>query len=112
MSYWPVSYNIRPLTGLHSGSNYLRQIRFDKGVDGLRTDVAHALFKADGLPDAPSESPVVDGLHSNPLVSDHEEVHEVYRRWRRLAEKYQPHRLLVGEVNLEPARATAVDKPN
>ena len=23
---------------------------FDKGVDGLRIDVAHALFKADGLP--------------------------------------------------------------
>nr|WP_217509232.1 alpha-amylase family glycosyl hydrolase [Pseudarthrobacter sp. C4D7] len=78
---------------------------FDKGVDGLRIDVAHALFKADGLPDAPSESPVVDGLRSNPLVSDQEEVHEVYRRWRRLAEKYQPHRLLVGEVNLEPSRA-------
>ncbi|MDQ0827034.1 alpha-glucosidase [Arthrobacter sp. B2I5] len=78
---------------------------FDKGVDGLRIDVAHALFKADGMPDAASASPVVDGLRSNPLVSDQEEVHEVYRRWRRLAEKYQPHRLLVGEVNLEPARA-------
>ncbi|MFP5313050.1 MAG: alpha-amylase family glycosyl hydrolase, partial [Actinomycetes bacterium] len=78
---------------------------FDKGVDGLRIDVAHALFKADGLPDAPSESPVVDGLRSNPLVSDQEEVHQVYRRWRRLAETYQPSRLLVGEVNLEPARA-------
>ena len=78
---------------------------FDKGVDGLRIDVAHALFKADGLPDAPSATAVVDGLRSNPLVSDQEEVHEVYRRWRTLAEKYQPHRLLVGEVNLEPARA-------
>jgi alpha-glucosidase len=78
---------------------------FDKGVDGLRIDVAHALFKADGLPDAPSAAAVVDGLRSNPLVSDQEEVHEVYRRWRRIAEKYQPHRLLVGEVNLEPARA-------
>ncbi|MDE8669849.1 alpha-amylase family glycosyl hydrolase [Pseudarthrobacter sp. H3Y2-7] len=78
---------------------------FDKGVDGLRIDVAHALFKADGLPDAPSATDVVDGLRSNPLVSDQEDVHEVYRRWRRLAEKYQPHRLLVGEVNLEPSRA-------
>ncbi len=78
---------------------------FDKGVDGLRIDVAHALFKADGLPDSPSEGGVVDGLRSNPQVSDQEEVHEVYRRWRTLAEKYQPHRLLVGEVNLEPARA-------
>ena len=78
---------------------------FDKGVDGLRIDVAHALFKADGLPDSPSAGAVVDGLRSNPQVSDQEEVHEVYRRWRILAEKYEPHRLLVGEVNLEPARA-------
>ncbi|MCY1675699.1 alpha-amylase family glycosyl hydrolase [Pseudarthrobacter sp. SL88] len=78
---------------------------FDKGVDGLRIDVAHGLFKADGLPDAPSAHAVVDGLRANPLVSDQEDVHEVYRRWRRLAEKYQPRRLLVGEVNLEPARA-------
>ncbi|AXJ10212.1 alpha-amylase family glycosyl hydrolase [Arthrobacter sp. PM3] len=78
---------------------------FDKGVDGLRIDVAHALFKADGLPDSPSEGGVVDGLRSNPQVSDQEDVHGVYRRWRTLAEKYEPHRLLVGEVNLEPARA-------
>ena len=78
---------------------------FDKGVDGLRIDVAHALFKAEGLPDSPSEGGVVDGLRSNPQVSDQEDVHEVYRRWRTLAEKYEPHRLLVGEVNLEPARA-------
>ncbi|MEO3932290.1 alpha-amylase family glycosyl hydrolase [Micrococcaceae bacterium Sec7.4] len=78
---------------------------FDKGVDGLRIDVAHALFKAEGLPDSPSTGGVVDGLRSNPQVSDQEEVHEVYRRWRTLAEKYEPHRLLVGEVNLEPARA-------
>lgn len=78
---------------------------FDKGVDGLRIDVAHALFKAEGLPDSPSAGGVVDGLRSNPQVSDQEEVHEVYRRWRTLAEMYEPHRLLVGEVNLEPARA-------
>lgn len=78
---------------------------FDKGVDGLRIDVAHALFKADGLPDSPSTGGVVDGLRSNPQVSDQEDVHEVYRRWRTLADKYEPHRLLVGEVNLEPARA-------
>ena len=78
---------------------------FDRGVDGLRIDVAHALFKAEGLPDSPSEGGVVDGLRSNPQVSDQEEVHDVYRRWRALAENYEPHRLLVGEVNLEPARA-------
>lgn len=85
---------------------------FDKGVDGLRIDVAHALFKAEGLPDSPSARGVVDGLRSNPQVSDQEEVHEVYRRWRTLAEKYEPHRLLVGEVNLEPARAARYTRPD
>ncbi|MBD8042625.1 alpha-amylase [Arthrobacter sp. Sa2BUA2] len=78
---------------------------FDKGVDGLRIDVAHALFKADGLPDAAGTDAVVDGLRSNPQVSDQEDVHEVYRRWRRLAETYTPERILVGEVNLAPDRA-------
>lgn len=78
---------------------------FDKGVDGLRIDVAHALFKADGLPDTASTDGVVNGLRSNPQVSDQEEVHEVYRRWRRLAGSYSPERILVGEVNLAPARA-------
>lgn len=85
---------------------------FDKGVDGLRIDVAHALFKAEGLPDSPSTGGVVDGLRSNPQASDQEEVHEVYRRWRTLAEKYEPHRLLVGEVNLEPARAARYTRPD
>ena len=54
---------------------------------------------------------VVDGLRSNPQVSDQEDVHEVYRRWRTLAEKYEPHRLLVGEVNLDPARAARYTRP-
>ncbi|MEV7605122.1 hypothetical protein AB0N65_06750 [Paenarthrobacter sp. NPDC089322] len=72
--------------------------------DGLRIDVANALFQAEGLPDAPSAFAVVDGLRSNPLVSDQDEVHEVYRRWRRIAEKYEPQRVLVGEVGLKPDR--------
>ncbi|PPB48062.1 alpha-amylase [Arthrobacter pityocampae] len=78
---------------------------FDRGVDGLRIDVAHALFKAEGLPDSASSPAVVDGLRSNPQVSDQEEVHEVYRRWRRLAASYSSERVLVGEVNLDPHRA-------
>ena len=41
----------------------------------------------------------------NPLACDQEEVHEVYRRWRRLADAYAGPGALVGEVNLDPARA-------
>jgi alpha-glucosidase len=78
---------------------------FDRGVDGIRIDVAHGLFKAPGLPDSLSVPTIIDGLRSNPLAMDQEPVHEVYRRWRRLADGYSPARLLVGEVNLEPERA-------
>ncbi|MGW9405098.1 alpha-amylase family glycosyl hydrolase [Arthrobacter sp. NPDC055585] len=85
---------------------------FDKGVDGLRIDVAHALFKAEGLPDTDATGGVVNGLRSNPQVSDQEDVHEVYRRWRRLADSYASEPILVGEVNLEPDRAARYTRPD
>ncbi|WP_010203565.1 alpha-amylase family glycosyl hydrolase [Salinibacterium sp. PAMC 21357] len=78
---------------------------FDRGVDGIRVDVAHGLYKAAGMPDSPTVPAVIDGLRSNPLAMDQEPVHEVYRSWRRIAEEYSPARLLVGEVNLEPERS-------
>ncbi|MET0933442.1 MAG: alpha-amylase family glycosyl hydrolase [Mycetocola sp.] len=85
---------------------------FDRGADGIRIDVAHGLFKAEGMPDAPNVPTVIDGLRSNPLVADQEPVHDVYRRWRRLADEYEPARLLVGEVNLEPDRAARFTRPD
>jgi alpha-glucosidase len=87
---------------------------FDRGVDGLRIDVAHGLFKAEGLPDVDGSVTVPRmRLRDNPLACDREEVHEVYRRWRALAEAYSPSRVLIGEVNLASARVaryTRVDE--
>jgi len=85
---------------------------FDRGVDGIRVDVAHGLFKAPGLPDSLVVPAVIDGLRSNPLAMDQEPVHEVYRRWRRIARSYDQERLLVGEVNLEPHRAGRYTRPD
>ncbi|WP_210505781.1 alpha-amylase family glycosyl hydrolase [Naasia sp. SYSU D00057] len=85
---------------------------FERGADGVRIDVAHGLYKAEGLPDSPVVPTVIDGLRSNPLVMDQEPVHDVYRRWRRIAEEYDPPRLLVGEVNLEPERAGRYTRPD
>ncbi|WP_104191113.1 alpha-amylase family glycosyl hydrolase [Cryobacterium sp. Y82] len=85
---------------------------FDRGVDGIRIDVAHGLFKAEGLPDTETVPTVIDGLRSNPLAMDQEPVHEVYRRWRALADSYDEPRLLVGEVNLEPERAGRYTRPD
>lgn len=74
---------------------------FDRGVDGLRIDVAHGLVKAEGLPDLEDPQGVEPmRLRGNTLASDQPEVHEIYRRWRRTADSYDPPRVLIGEVNL------------
>ncbi len=79
---------------------------FDRGVDGLRIDVAHGLCKAEGLPDVAELQAVQPmRLRSNPLACDREEVHAIHRRWRAIADAYQPPRALIGEVNLAPERA-------
>lgn len=69
-------------------------IRFwlDRGVDGLRIDVAHGLVKAAGLPDW--EGPV----DYNPHMWNQPGVHAIHQRWRRLVADYDPDRVIVGEV--------------
>ncbi|BBH70926.1 alpha-glucosidase [Actinoplanes sp. OR16] len=85
---------------------------FDLGVDGMRVDVAYGLFKAPGLPPLPSDvTPSPGRLRSNPLACDQPETPEVYRRWREIADEYDPPRVLIGEVNLEPARAARYTGP-
>ncbi|PVU82709.1 alpha-glucosidase [Cellulomonas sp. WB94] len=64
---------------------------FDRGVDGFRVDVAHGLVKQDGLPDwngAPGTS--------NEFMWNQPGVHDVYRRWRKIADEYGA--CFVGEV--------------
>jgi alpha-glucosidase len=68
---------------------------FDRGVDGFRIDVAHGLSKDAALPDLkpnvldPHTASDMSGGH----VIDHphwdrDEVHDVYRSWRRVADSY------------------------
>jgi alpha-glucosidase len=72
---------------------------FELGVDGFRIDVAHGLAKADGLPDVgsiawpPVTSEVVDHPHW-----DRDEVHDIYRSWRSLADAYDDPRVFVAEA--------------
>ena len=64
---------------------------FDRGCDGVRIDVAHGLVKAPGLPDlSPAELAAArpGRLRAIPPACDREEVHEVYRRWRAVADSY------------------------
>ena len=73
---------------------------FDRGVDGFRIDVAYAMVKHADLPDA--EDPT-----SNPHMWNQPGVHEIFARWRLIAESYDRDLTLVGEVWLPSAEAAA-----
>ncbi len=96
---------------------------FDRGVDGFRIDVAHSLVKQEGLPEAESmewpRQPVeVDGeLRRAPWQPhphwDRDEVHDIYRAWRRLADSYDPPRVFVAEAWVdEPERLARYLRPD
>src|SRR3954471_1986952 len=84
----------------------------DRGVDGFRVDVAHGLYKEEGLRDqviegdgSPDSAPVEHTLHSmeepperGEPMWDQPEVHEVYRRWHDVLAKYDGDRMLVAEA--------------
>lgn len=69
---------------------------FDRGVAGVRIDSAAMIIKDPELgpltiDPAPGEHPHID----------RDEIHDVYRGWRAVADEYDPPRVLVGEVWLE-----------
>jgi alpha-glucosidase len=72
---------------------------FDLGADGFRIDVAHGLAKAAGLPDVggiawpPTTPEWVEHPHW-----DRDEIHEIYRSWRALADQYEDPRVFVAEA--------------
>jgi len=74
---------------------------FDRGVDGFRIDVAHGLVKDPDLPDmdydAIPESEIL-GVAPNAPYWDQDGVHEVYREWREVADRYDPSRIFCGET--------------
>ncbi len=76
---------------------------FERGVAGFRIDVAHMVVKDRELRDNPSATandPLLDQVMGQRQVynANRPEVHELHRRWRSLAEEYDPPRLLVGET--------------
>jgi alpha-glucosidase len=74
---------------------------FDRGVAGIRIDSAALLVKDPALPELPApDALVAPGAH--PHV-DRDELHDVYRSWRKVADSYAGTRVLVGEVWLEDA---------
>ncbi|MFG2934552.1 glycoside hydrolase family 13 protein [Streptomyces sp. NPDC048282] len=77
---------------VHAEFESVLRFWFDRGVDGFRIDVAHGLLKDPELPD-------LDGLSTDvhPFW-DRDEVHEIYRSWRELADEYPGDRSFVAEA--------------
>lgn len=66
---------------------------FDRGVAGVRIDSAALLVKDEALPEV-GEDPG-PGEHPN---TDRDELHDIYRGWRAVADSYPGARMLVGEI--------------
>ncbi|HEY1514672.1 MAG TPA: glycoside hydrolase family 13 protein [Gaiellaceae bacterium] len=72
---------------------------FDRGVAGVRVDSAALLVKDPNLGEVRDGDP-------HPFM-DRDEIHDVYRRWREVADGYDEPRVLVGEVWLPDAERLA-----
>lgn len=74
---------------------------FDRGVDGFRIDVAHGLVKEPGLPDSVKIDDVPHGMlqfRAHHPAWDQDGVHEIYRGWRAVADRYSPERIFIAEA--------------
>ncbi|HSC90554.1 MAG TPA: alpha-amylase family glycosyl hydrolase [Gaiellaceae bacterium] len=89
--------------GVRAEFEDLLRFWFDHGVAGFRIDVAHALFHDRHLRDNPPATPEDTGAFARlgqrlERSINQPEVHDVYRRWRPLADSYGPPRVLLGET--------------
>jgi alpha-glucosidase len=95
--------------------DFLTTLRFwsDRGVDGFRVDVAHALTKDLTEPLASTadlpEKLMATGDH--PLW-DRDEVHEIYAEWRSVFDEYDPPRTAVAEAWVHPTRRGRYASPD
>ncbi|WP_052226654.1 glycoside hydrolase family 13 protein [Microbacterium mangrovi] len=63
---------------------------FDRGVAGVRIDSAALLVKDPDLPEV--------GERDTHPTEDRDELHDIYRSWRAVADSYPGTRVLVGEI--------------
>jgi alpha-glucosidase len=66
---------------------------FDRGAAGIRIDSAALLVKDPALPEVPAEPG--PGEHPN---TDRDELHDIYRSWRAVADRYLDPKALIGEL--------------
>jgi alpha-glucosidase len=82
----------------------------DRGVDGFRIDVANSLKKDQTFPDLGDIDADLLESHSGPHhpIWDRDDVHEVYRGWRRVIDEYDGERIFVAEAWVRDAERLAL----
>ncbi|GGW62628.1 glycoside hydrolase family 13 protein [Streptomyces griseoloalbus] len=91
----------------------------DRGVDGFRVDVAHALTKdlteplRDlGAPELSGEAALAEFAPGTHPLYDRDEVHEIYRDWRKILDAYSPPRMAVAEAWVPGDRRALYARPD
>lgn len=77
----------------------------DRGAGGFRIDVAHAMFKKEGMPDwhgAPDGTPTPGFPFAEAPMYGQPELHTVFARWREICEQYPGEPVLCSEANARP----------
>ncbi|HWF41872.1 MAG TPA: alpha-amylase family glycosyl hydrolase [Acidothermaceae bacterium] len=100
------------------GEAFESVLRFwlDRGVDGFRIDVAHGMAKklTEPFPDLGAKS--VDKQLRYEVVDhplwDRDEVHDIFRVWRRILDEYSPPRIGVAEAWVMPGRRARYVRPD
>jgi alpha-glucosidase len=102
-------------------ADFRTTLRFwsDRGVDGFRVDVAHGLAKDLAEPLRDIGSIGATGEAALPLLPpgshpywDRDEVHEIYRDWRKVFDAYSPPRTAVAEAWVPGARRALYARPD
>jgi alpha-glucosidase len=101
-------------------AEFERIMRFwlDRGVDGFRIDVAHAMAKEPGLPDLdPSVLPAAQAGATMPSLRDlrwdRDGVHAYHRMFRKVLDAYPDQRMAVGEAWVaDPERLARYVRPD
>ncbi|WP_331740376.1 glycoside hydrolase family 13 protein (plasmid) [Streptomyces sp. NBC_01005] len=93
---------------VHAEFESVLRFWFERGVDGFRIDVAHGLVKDPELPDLAKTRH--DQGHP---FWDRDEVHDIYRAWRKVADEYLGDRAFVAEAWTDtPERLAAYLRPD
>lgn len=83
---------------------------WDRGIAGFRIDVCHMMIKDAQLRDNPPagpDDPFIEQMFGQKSLynSNRPEVHDILRRWRKIADSYDPERVLIGETSVDDVDA-------